>query len=305
MVIKKSNSGRHVLKLLSVVISLLLWVYVANSEHITVEKSVELEVLYPDFLSPSEEIPKQVVYALKGPRAIIKLLLDKNEKISIDLRNQKIDSKHQQTLYFKNSDIDLPIGVIVQKIQPTQFKLEFDEKIKKHVPVILNQVGYLSPNFKMKNFKLHPNMVEIYGPKKEVSRIKEVNTTEIDVGNLKGLGKLSVGIVNLGTNVNFSSKTLPELHYEIVPIRPNLVLKNIVPRLNTAFKITSLKPNTVSLMVYAQESTIDSLSKNDVEAYFEMPEDKPGIYELEVKIKPSQKFDVYKILPEKVKITIQ
>lgn len=303
MVLKKSGSSRFTLRLLSVVISLILWVYVSNSEQMVIDKSIPLEVITPSNLSLLTPLPKEIIYSLKGPRAIVRLLSERDEKIIIDLRNQVITPNHKHFFSFKQSDIDLPLGVHVQKILPGNVELSFDEKIKKSVPVNLQYAGKLNDNYKIIQAKITPTHIDLYGPKRELANLKEVVTNPINLSNLRGEGKFSVQILGLSDNVGILNQTLPEYNYKIQAMRANVILKN----LNIVFKskknIVRKSVNMASVFVFNPRE--DKILKDEVEIVAEVDDTKHGEQVVHLKAKLPSKIDLVKILPDHVNVQLE
>ncbi len=303
MVIKRTTNSRFLLKILSVLISLLLWVYVSNSEHISIDKNIELEVLYPSNVSLTNEIPKEIVYSLKGPRAIVRLILDREEKITIDLRGQKVDSHHRHFFNFKSSDIDLPIGVQVLKILPSNIELSFDEKMRKSLPINLQTVGSLPAHYKMISSRLSPTHLEVYGPKKEITNIKEVMVGPLDMSAMRGTGRRSLPVVGLSERIGLTSDTLPEFIYEIKPLKANYLLRDIAIQKVGNKKVLKMNVSKVLLMIYVDPDE-EKLTKKDVKVYFDIPPT-AGEHLVPLKVKLSDRADLFKVEPEAIKVTVE
>jgi YbbR domain-containing protein len=304
MVLKRTTNSRLLLKILSVFISLLLWVYVSNSEHISIDKNIELEILYPSNVSLVNETPKEIVYSLKGPRAIVRLILDREEKLTIDLRNQKVDSHHRHFFNFKATDIDLPIGVQVLKILPQNIELTFDEKIKKSLPVTLQTIGAIHQNFKLFNSKISPTHLEVYGPKKELNNLKEISAGPVDLSGLKGTGRKPLPVVGLSERVSLSSDTLPELYFDVKPLKSNLIFKKIPIKFVGKFRVKKTSSTEADIYLLSEESENGKMSKNQIEIEAIMPAT-PGEHSIHLKSSLSDKTYLYKIVPDIIKVNLE
>jgi YbbR domain-containing protein len=304
MVLKRTTNSRVLLKILSVFISLLLWVYVSNSEHISIDKNIELEILYPSNVSLVNETPKEIVYSLKGPRAIVRLILDRDEKLTIDLRNQKVDSHHRHFFNFKPTDIDLPIGVQVLKILPQNIELTFDEKIKKSLPVSLQTVGAIHQNFKLNNSKITPSHLDVYGPKKELNNLKEISAGPVDLSSLKGIGRKPLPVIGLSERVSLASDTLPELFYDVRPTKSNLVFKKIPIKFDGKHRLKKSSHAEVDIYIYSEEKEDDKMTKNQILVEATLPS-APGDHSIHLKTKLTEKTYLYKIVPEVIKVILE
>jgi YbbR domain-containing protein len=304
MVLKRTTNSRVLLKILSVFISLLLWVYVSNSEHISIDKNIELEILYPSNVSLVNETPKEIVYSLKGPRAIVRLILDRDEKLTIDLRNQKVDSHHRHFFNFKPTDIDLPIGVQVLKILPQNIELTFDEKIKKSLPVTLQTVGAIHQNFKLFNSKITPSHLDVYGPKKELNNLKEISAGPVDLSSLKGTGRKPLPVLSLSERVSLASDILPELFYDVRPTKSNLVFKKIPIKFDGKYRLKKSSNSEVDIFLYSEDKDDDKMTKNQILVEATLPSN-PGDHNIHLKTKLTGKTYLYKIVPEVIKVILE
>lgn len=268
-----------------------------------IDKSIPLEVITSSNLALLTPLPKEIIYSLKGPRAIVRLLVDRDEKIIIDLRNQVITPNHKHFFSFKQSDIDLPLGVHVQKILPGNIELSFDEKVKKSVPVNLQFSGHVNENYKQIYSKITPTHIDLYGPKKELANLKEVVTNPISLSTLRGEGHFSVQILGLSDNVGILNQTLPEYSYKVQAMRANLILKNLTIVYKTKRKIIRKLNAMATLFVYNPHD--EKLMKSDVEVIAEIEDDKSGEQVVNLKAKLPSKMDLVKIQPERVNVTLE
>lgn len=305
VVFRKKSASRFTLKMLSVLISLLLWLYVSNSEQVTVDVSVPVEVVTPTHIALLNNIPKEVIYSLKGPRAIVRLITDRKDKIIIDLRNQQINPNQKQFYSFKSNDIDLPLGVNAQKILPSSFEMIFDEKIKKILPLQVQFLGTILDNYKLVSQKIVPNTLELYGPKKELINLKEVFAGPVDLGSLHGEGKKFLPINGLSDNITIMNRNIPELQFNVKAMRANLILKNIPIKVMSKHRIIKQSVTTVTLMVLSNTSENEKLNKNDVIVEVLNTDDKPGEHNLDFVVKLPPKMDLVKVIPDKLKLKIE
>ena len=127
---QQNSSSKHVLKILSLILSVTLWFYVLNSEPLEVERRVEIVFITPTDLAINVEIPKFIKVKIKGSRAFVQNLDLTQEKMIIDLRDYPYN---QETfpVTFDHTMINLPFGIEVLEIAPQQVVLSMEREIKK------------------------------------------------------------------------------------------------------------------------------------------------------------------------------
>ncbi len=83
---------RHSLKFISVFISFVIWIYVLNSEKTQFDKMVSLDYILPEDRVFSVKPPQEVTFKVKGIRAFAPSVMEKNERIVIDLNRYEINA---------------------------------------------------------------------------------------------------------------------------------------------------------------------------------------------------------------------
>ena len=280
---KKNKWRKHSLKFISVIFSLTLWLYVVNSESIKVEKSVYIDYIVPDDLVWAKKPVQEVTLTLNGPRAFLRSILDREDRITIDLlrRNRRGNLMYDMTL--QKTDFQLPLGIEVENIVPKKLALKLEKKASKIVAVRPTFIGQLPTALSLESWTISPKEIEVYGPRSQIIALKEVGTKPIELDSLMIGEELAVEIslpdermaVLVGKEVAF--KPLIKTN------RPNLDLPQVAVRINGGTgKVT---PANVSLKAFLPEALIKNTPQieKQIEVWVEVPPGSKGKIEVEVK----------------------
>ena len=140
---------RHLLKIISGLLAVLLWFYVLNSESLVIEKKVALEFILPPDKAISNEIPREIMVKMKGPRVLLRSMFPEGSRILLDIGRNTADDGVPISAVIRNSDIPLPIGVDLLAYHPKQVDLVLQRKISKLVDVRVSTVGQIAKDMKI------------------------------------------------------------------------------------------------------------------------------------------------------------
>lgn len=121
---KSKAFGKHVMKLISLFFAITLWFYVLNSEPLELEKNLVVEYLLPKGLAISNIVPKEVTVRLKGSRTFMRNLFLENEKVYVNLKNQRIKSNSEMEHVIGHPDIPAPFGIQVLSVEPKRLEIK-------------------------------------------------------------------------------------------------------------------------------------------------------------------------------------
>jgi YbbR domain-containing protein len=180
---------RHVLnnlglKLLSLGIAVLLWMAVAREPKADVAITVPIEFINaPDNLEISSETVPQVMVRERGPAGIVHSLGPSDVHAFIDLRSA---SAGEHTYDLTPNKIRAPREVETIQVIPSQFRISFDKRAGKRVPVQARVIGTTAPGFRLGEVRVEPEYVNIAGPEKRVNAVESVITDPVDASGVMG-----------------------------------------------------------------------------------------------------------------------
>lgn len=285
MISQKKNKKwrKHSLKFISVIFSLTLWLYVVNSESIKVEKTVFVDYIIPDDLVWAKRPTQEVTLVLNGPRAFLRSILDREDRITIDLlrRNRRGILRYDITL--QKTEFQLPLGIEVENILPKKISVKLEKKASKIVSVRPTFIGQLPGSLNMDGWTVTPKEIEVYGPRSQIIALKEVSTRPIELDSLMIGEEIPVEInladermaVLVGKEVLFK----PQIRTN----QPNLTLSKVPVRIHG--REGKVIPSTVSIKAFLPEALIKNSPQieKQIEVWVEIPAGERGKVEVEVK----------------------
>ncbi len=180
-VLKKITYKWHI-KLLSLGLAAMLWVYVDNLKEKERFVSVPVEVRnIPSGYMLSDGVPLSIKIILKGKESRLALLDETPVVGYIDLENSEKLDRREMIRVDKNS---IPQGVSVKEITPRIIDV-FIERIEQRsvtvVPVITGEppVGYF-----FEDVVIDPEQVRVTGPESLIETLESVYTKDISIKNL-------------------------------------------------------------------------------------------------------------------------
>ncbi|MBN2324429.1 MAG: hypothetical protein JXQ30_11895 [Spirochaetes bacterium] len=179
--LKKITYKWHI-KLISLALAAILWIYVDNLKAKERFLSVALEMrnMPADYIV-SNDVPKTVKLVLKGKENGLALVDGERLSAYIDIGGTVRNRGRHIVRVDKES---LPRGVTVKEISPAFVETEIEAvQIKKArvVPVIYNEPPF---GYQLENVEVIPERVNIEGPISLVHDIDSVYTEDIDVSGL-------------------------------------------------------------------------------------------------------------------------
>ncbi len=295
-----NNLQRNILKALSVVFAFVMWIYVIGTADTQIEKTVNVRYVLPQNTAIASEDVKEVVFHLTGPRAFIRTIQDKEDFITIDLTKRKKRVRGKIEVKFKPTDINLPFGVKVTKMEPTRVYLEIEKAMIKKIPIKAITTGQLPRVQKMIYGRLENKFVQLQGPSSVIRDLESVQTMPIDISNFTGEGRVKV--LPLMDDDRLTRIDADELYYsyKVKPTKANLVLKDIPIKFLTSKTVSKPEKRIVSLIVLSEEGDEDDINKDEIQVIAEIPDTARGKTMVELKATLPNGLYLIEIQPNKI-----
>ncbi len=296
----KITSRKHSLKIVALFTGAILWFYVLNAARIRIDKAVTLQYVLPDHAVFAAKPPQEVIVTLEGPRAFMRPMLEREEKILVDVsRPPWRDSLRPQPV-LKAADFVLPFGVKVEKITPRVLPLRLERKASKVVPVRVPMSGDLPADLEMMEMQVRPAEVEVVGPRSLIAGLKEVTTRSVDVESLYGQSSLNLEWNLPDERLVVSRGAGPTLKYALKAKRANLVLEKIPVRLLGEGQLA--RQQTVTLVLWAPLDVVRRVDKSDlnVQVWAEVPEGTKGKVEVALRAVLPPRLHLVEIRPKRI-----
>lgn len=302
---KNLELNKHLLKIISLVLSVTLWFYVLNSEPLEMDRKMSLVLLPPPGLALNVEVPKEVKVRIKGNRTFVQDLINSQDKLFVDLKDYPYD---QETfaVTFSSDMVPVPFGIEVLEVKPQQVVLSLEKEIKKFVPVKAKIVGDLSNDLRLTRKKISPNQFLIRGPRSIMKTIGKIETLPIDVTVLEGTGIIKTPIEVLDSRITIEDFKEPEFDYVIRPNKANFTLKDVKIRFLSASGYVESANQFASLDVLVpQGDDFDGLKASDVKVIAEIPDTKKDKLRVRLRAELPNGIHLLQIHPEYINVSLK
>ncbi len=290
------------MKLLALLLALAAWLAVGSEERTETTLQMALELTnVPKNLMVTNETPSHIEVRVQGPRSVIRELNTEKLHKQIDLSTVK-SGTHTELL--TPNSLNFPRGVIVTRIRPSALSIELDQALIRRVEVQPVVKGSPAPGFEVGEIVVSPKEALIRGPKRDIEKLKNINTIPIDIG------KLSSSVTK---DVELDFQNLPLTYLDSQPlvakiaIRPRLQTKsfnNIVVIPYGATGPLRVDPPKVSLTVRGPVTNLEVLRPEDITPRINLKNLKAGLYEAKVAVDLPDGLELLQVSPEKVSVRI-
>jgi YbbR domain-containing protein len=180
-IFKRIVQNWHI-KLLSVVLAGILWVYVNSIQEAERFLSVPIEIknISENYLV-SNELPEFAQLVLRGREEYLSLINEGEVTAYIDLEQNSVGEARK---IVKVDRREIPRGVSIKEIVPRLIDVRLEEAFRKKVKVVPVIVADLPEGYSFVDFSVDPETVEIQGPESILQNTSAVYTEEINIRSL-------------------------------------------------------------------------------------------------------------------------
>ena len=264
-----------VLKVVSLLVAMILWVLVLSGRNFQTSKALTLRIIPPPNQVLSNTIPYYVHFHFRGPKVILKGLEKRLDYVNVDLSNYQ-EGEHRITFHEEMLG-QLPVGVAVTSIEPSSIRVKLEPLHERVLKVDPHIIGEPAEGYRLARIELQPEKVVIRGAASRLASLTTVRTEPIRIDGLKTSTKFERQVV-----YEFRSGILRE---ERPPVFVSMIVEEIPqPRLfadipvvvrDDAGKTSSgaVWPNTVEVRVEGPSSIIKNLDATQIRAFVLMTEE--------------------------------
>jgi YbbR-like protein len=270
------NAG---IKLLSLLAAAALWFFVNAGERdaeVAVQVPVELHNVPPNIMLVSPRVDF-IDLVVRGPRTLLNRVHPDQLSLVLDLRGVRPGPAVFRILA---EAFDLPRGVDIVRLTPSEVTLEFAVTLRRRVPVHVAFSGKPPGGLRVTATKVAPESVEAIGPADQVEQIKAAETAPVDLDTAAaGLLERDLPLEVPREYVSFSANLV---HAQVLleePERTRTVSSVPVVVRNSPYR-TTLKPPTVQITVRGPRSAMESLELDHGAVYIDATGQEPGRYEM-------------------------
>jgi YbbR domain-containing protein len=196
------------LKLLSIVIAVALWSFVNVGERDAEEPlqvPLELRNIPANLVITSPRLDF-IDLRVIGPRTLLGRIDRSRLSMSLDL-----DGVRPGPAVFRvgPESFNLPRGVRVTRINPSQITLQLERLGRRSVPVRLQLSGELGEDFRLVEATVTPEAIEVSGPASDLREVPDVVTEKLDISSARtGTLERELGLTPIGEYLTYSVKSV-------------------------------------------------------------------------------------------------
>ena len=189
-------------KFSALLISAGLWYgFVGETELATsVPVAVQFRNVDPDLEVTAEQLDR-VFVRLRGPATRLNASSLSHLTVLFDLDD--IDKPGEHTFNLGAGNLQLPAGVHVGRVVPSQIRLTFHKRIARDVPVEIRYAGPPPRGYRIAHQQAVPPNVRVTGPEARVNNFASAQTDAIDLSSVVGNSEFRVPVFLPDPQVRF------------------------------------------------------------------------------------------------------
>jgi hypothetical protein len=174
------NSGW---KLLSLALATLVWIAIYREPIIfsVLSEPVQFKNAPAD-LEISSDIVAEVDIETRGPSGLLRNLSEKRVAVILDFSSVHTPGERTFTINRKNTN--LPSGVEIVRIIPSQLRFIFEQRIVRNVKVDPQVSGKLPNGLRLLHLVANPSELAITGPDSKVRGVTTLRTDPVDLNGV-------------------------------------------------------------------------------------------------------------------------
>lgn len=170
-------------KVLSLALAAIVWITIHREPIIfsVLAAPVQFRNVPPN-LETSSNIVESVDIETRGPAELLRSLSEKKVAVVLDFSSVREPGERTFTIERKNTN--LPRGVDIVRIIPSQLRFVFEARVVRKVPVEPQFSGILPAGLRIVATATVPPELAIIGPESEVRKIATLRTDPVDLNGL-------------------------------------------------------------------------------------------------------------------------
>jgi YbbR domain-containing protein len=294
-------------KVLSVAIALILFVFNRLNTLTTRPLSVPLAIETSSALVPASAYPQNVRVNLRGEDEGIKSIAESDIQAYVDLSRYEDGGLYSAPVQVRKKGSALGIEPLEIAVYPPKISVQLDQRINKVIPLTAAIRGRAADGFDLVSYTLSPQEVVIVGPRGSLESVVELETDSIELDGRNGDFTAVVNIVNPSQLFTLRGNGTAEF---ACVIRPSVSVRSIedIPIMLTglAFEFEAdTGGRTGSVRIEGRQSDLDSFQPRP--AFFTVDcsdLSAPGSYILPVEFDLPPQFTLIRREPEDLTLTV-
>lgn len=191
-------------KLSALVISAGLWYAFVGETELAASVPVAIQFKnVPSDLEVTAEPIDRVFLRLRGPAT--RLNAGNLTQVTVRLDLADIHKEGERTFSLGPGNLQLPAGVHVGQVVPSQIRLTFQKRLAKDVPIEVRYSGPPPAGYRVANEIVSPSKVRVIGPESNVQDLASAQTDAIDLSSAVGNPEFRVPLYLADAQVRFDA----------------------------------------------------------------------------------------------------
>jgi len=276
------------IKLLSLFLAIILWLYIAGGENPTVENFIDVSLTQTNLGEGLviKEFPTNVSVGIKGPKNIINNI--SSHQINGIVNFSEIS---KEGLYKLKVEVAPPKKTQITRIIPSEIKIEIEKVLTKEIEIEYSLIGVPEKGYSLTNEpQFNPSKVKLIGAQSVLENTKQI-ICAIDISGIKEdlSKKLQVKAIDLNGNEIKEVKIEPDIVEVSIfltrgyPEKQLTVKPKIIGKPAPGYYISEILSNPDEIKIFGNYSKI-----SNIEFLETIPIDVSGITKtLSVKVPPT------------------
>lgn len=296
------------IKLLSLFLAIILWLYIAGGENPMVENFIDISITQTNLGEDLviKEFPTNVSVGIRGPKNIINNI--SSRQINGIVNFSEIS---KEGLYKLKVEVTPPKNTQITRIIPSEIKIEVEKVLTKEVEVEYSLIGVPEKGYSLTDEpQFNPSKVKIIGAQSVLENVKQIVCT-IDISGIKEdlSRKIKVKAVDVNGNEIKEVKVEPDIVGVSIslthgyPEKQLTVKPKIIGKPAPGYYISEILSNPDEIKIFGNYSKI-----SNIEFLETIPIDVSGITKtLSVKVPPAleEELNIVEGEIELIEVTIQ
>ena len=171
-------NNKTLLKILSILIALGMWVMVVSGHEETKEMTVPVRLINIPQSKVAISDFSNVSINIKGAARLMQSLTNSDVLLDIDVSGFTDGQSIRSIL---TSDFKTPLGLEVSDVNPSELRITLDNVTAKEVRVLPSIIGEVKQGYMVESITLKPNSITVTGAKTVLSQLENISTMPINL----------------------------------------------------------------------------------------------------------------------------
>lgn len=171
-------NNKTLLKILSVLIALGMWIMVVSGHEETKEMTVPVKLINVSNGKVAIADYPNVSINIKGAARLMQSLANSDVLLDIDVATFPNGQSIRRIL---PEDFKTPLGLEVVDVKPAELRITLDNITAKDVRVLPSIIGEVKQGYMVESITLKPNTVSVTGAKSVLSKLENISTMPINL----------------------------------------------------------------------------------------------------------------------------